>query len=184
MRDKLIEDIRGVRTTAQFSSKIFSKESGKQHLWASDNLSNFTFSQDKQNFKTSNCSLDLSEDGKSYHVKSNTNKTAIVDVTWTQAAPGFVIGKNGNTYFGTDKTQPWGRMRHAFWPRCRVEGSIMTKDGPFDLKGQGIFIHALQGMKPHFAGKSANRSAATLSDLFQPQDGISPVSRGPPTLPL
>ncbi len=67
--------------------------------------------------------MDLSEDGKTYHIKSNTNKTAIVDVKWTQSAPGFVVGKNGKTLFGTDKEKPWGSMRHAFWPRCRVEGT-------------------------------------------------------------
>jgi hypothetical protein len=97
--------------------------------------------------------MDLSEDGKTYHIKSQHNKAAKVDVTWTQAAPGFVVGKNGNTYFGTDKEKPWGRMKHAFWPRCRVEGTIVTKEGTVDIKGTGIFIHALQGMKPHFAGQ-------------------------------
>lgn len=42
-------------------------------------------------------------------------------------------------------------MRHIFWPRNTVEGSIVTPDGPIDFKGRGLFIHALQGMKPHHA---------------------------------
>ena len=46
-------------------------------------------------------------------------------------------------------------MRHAFWPRCQVQGSIITKTGEIDFKGRGLFIHALQGMKPHHAGKIA-----------------------------
>lgn len=148
---------RGVRTTAQFNCKIFSKESGKDHLWATDNLSNFAFSKDKQNFSTKDVSLILSDDGKSYVIKSTINKDAVVDLKWTQSAPGFVVGKDGNTLFGTDKEAPWGRMKHAFWPRCRVEGTVMTKNGPIDLKGTGIFVHALQGMKPHFAGKRRRR---------------------------
>lgn len=98
--------------------------------------------------------MELSADGKSYAIKSNLNKSAIVDLNFTQAAPGFVVGKNGTSTFGTDPAQPWGKMYHKFWPRCNVEGSMMTKEGPVDFKGKGVFIHALQGMKPHFAGKS------------------------------
>ncbi|GIZ41352.1 hypothetical protein CKM354_000465800 [Cercospora kikuchii] len=182
----IYSDVMGVRTTAQFSSKIFAKDGGKDHLWASDNLSNYSFSQDKQNFKADGCSMDLSEDGKTYHIKSNTNKTAIVDVKWTQSAPGFVVGKNGKTLFGTDKEKPWGSMRHAFWPRCRVEGTIMTKDGPFDVKGTGIFIHALQGMKPHFAAakwnfinyQSPNYSAIMMEFTTPPSYGSTSVNVG------
>lgn len=152
----IYSNVMGVRTTAQFSSKIFSKEPGKPHLWTSDNLSSFKFSQDKQSFKADGCSMDLSEDGKSYSIKSNNNKQAIVDLKFTQAAPGFVAGKNGTSTFGTDPTHPWGKMYHKFWPRCYVEGSIVTKDGPVDFKGKGIFVHALQGMKPHFAAARWN----------------------------
>lgn len=146
---------RGVRTTAQFSSKIFyPKEAGKAHLWTSDNLSNYTFSQDKYNFKADGCSMDLSEDGKTYTIKSSTNKQALVDLKFTLAAPGFAAGKNGTSTFGTDPAKPWGHMKHLFWPRCKVEGSIMTKEGPIDFKGTGMAVHAIQGMKPHFAGKA------------------------------
>ncbi|KAI7659891.1 Protein kinase, partial [Hortaea werneckii] len=42
----IYSNVLGVKTTAQFSSKILSKEEGKPHLWASDNLSNFAFSKD------------------------------------------------------------------------------------------------------------------------------------------
>jgi hypothetical protein len=48
-------------------------------------------------------------------------------------------------------------MRHAFWPRCAVEGSITTKDQTYDLGGRGVFIMALQGMKPHHAGTEPSR---------------------------
>ena len=47
-------------------------------------------------------------------------------------------------------------MRSAFWPRCQVEGSIITQQGPVDFKGRGMFAHALQGMKPHFAAAKFN----------------------------
>ena len=98
--------------------------------------------------------MELSEDGKSYTIKSSANKTSIVDLKFTQISPGFKVGKDGNSYFGTDSSKPWGRMYHKFWPRCRVEGHILTQQGPVDFSGKGIFIGALQGMKPHFAGES------------------------------
>lgn len=101
--------------------------------------------------------MEISEDGKSYQIKSSTSKEAQVDLKFTQITPGFVVGKNGTSTFGTDPAQPWGKMYHKFWPRCRVEGSIMTKEGPVDFAGLGLLIHAIQGMKPHFAGEAKNQ---------------------------
>ncbi|KAI7247705.1 Protein kinase, partial [Hortaea werneckii] len=126
----IYSNVLGVKTTAQFSSKILSKEEGKPHLWASDNLSNFSFSNDKQNFKAQGCSMDIGEKGDSYTIKSNTNKSSIVDLKFTRTAPGFVAGKNGTSNFGTDPAKPWGKLKHIFWPRCQVEGTILTQQGP------------------------------------------------------
>jgi hypothetical protein len=80
-----------------------------------------------------------------------TNEKSIVNLTFKKAAPGFQVGENGKTFYGTDPAAPWGSMRHAFWPRNIVEGTIVTKDGPVDFKGKGLYIMALQGMKPHHA---------------------------------
>ena len=96
--------------------------------------------------------MTLSEDGTSYTVKSATNNASIVNLTITRTAPGFQVGKDGKSSFGTDPQKPWGSMRHAFWPRCSAEGVIITKDGNIDFKGRALFVHALQGMKPHHAG--------------------------------
>lgn len=119
-------------------------------------MSNFSFSEDKQNFKADGCSMEISEDGKTYTIKSSMNKQAVVDLKFTQTSPGFVVGKNGTSNYGTDPQKPWGRMKHAFWPRCQVEGSIITQQGPVDFKGRGFVSHALQGMKPHFAANKWN----------------------------
>ena len=117
--------------------------------------------------------MEISEDGKSYSIKSSTSKSAIVDCKFTQTTPGFVVGKNGTTSFGTDPAKPWGRMLHKFWPRCKVEGTIITPEGPFDLKGQGMFIHALQGMKPHFAGTWQAVSPPGLGSLKSYQSHLT-----------
>lgn len=96
--------------------------------------------------------LTLNEDGTAYTVKSAVNADSLVNLTFTRKTPGLFVGKNGTSYFGIDPAKPWGSMRHAFWPRCSVEGSITTKDKTYDFTGRGFFIHALQGMKPHHAG--------------------------------
>ena len=93
-----------------------------------------------------------------------TNPKAIVNITVTRVAPGFQVGKDGKSYYGTDPTAPWGSMRHAFWPRNIAEGSIVTEEGPIDVKGKALFIHALQGMKPHHAA-----AKWTFADFQGPQ---------------
>jgi hypothetical protein len=149
----IFSNVLGIRTTAQFNAKIIDPVTNATELWASDNLDNFTFSDDKQHFTSKECSMEISEDGKTYKIKSSVNKSCIVDIAFTQTAPGFAAGRDGTSNFGTDPKAPWGRMKHLFWPRCQVEGSLVTQKGPVDFKGRGMFVHALQGMKPHFAGE-------------------------------
>lgn len=103
--------------------------------------------------------MSLSEDGKTYTIKSSINPKSVVDIKFHQEAPPMACGKDGTSYFGTDPQNPWGKMYHKFWPMCRVEGTMLTQQGPVDFKGRGIFIHCLQGMKPHFAGKSIARQS-------------------------
>jgi hypothetical protein len=143
---------RGVRTTAQWNSKITYPDGKTPSLWCSDQAEGFTFEDDNYNFKADKCSMELSEDGSYFILKSSTNEGCIVDLKVTRNAPPFVAGKDGTSYFGTDHENPWGRMSHSFWPRCKVEGSMKTKSGDVDFKGIGLFIHCLQGMKPHHAG--------------------------------
>jgi Svf1-like C-terminal lipocalin-like domain/Svf1-like N-terminal lipocalin domain len=40
-------------------------------------------------------------------------------------------------------------MRHIFWPRCHVTGSITANGHEIDAKGLGMHVHAIQGMKPN-----------------------------------
>lgn len=128
------------------------------HNWHSDPLSNFMFDESMLSFGADNLTVTLNEEGNAYTIKSAVNEDSLVDLTFSRGSPGFVIGKDGTTYFGTDAQNPWGSMHHAFWPRCGVEGTIKTKEQTFDLKGRGMFIHAIQGMKPHHAGKYSHEN--------------------------
>lgn len=108
------------------------------------------------NFYADNLAVELNEDATAYTIKSLNNPESIVNITATRTAPGFQVGEDGKTKFGTDLSNPWGTMRHAFWPRMVCEGTILTKDGPIDFKGRAMFVHALQGMKPHHAAARWN----------------------------
>ncbi|KAB2578787.1 Histone H4 [Lasiodiplodia theobromae] len=183
----IYSNVAGIRTTCQFNCKVFYQDGGKTpHLWSSDPLSNHRFDEAKHSFYADNCSVELAADGSSYTIKSSTNKQSIVTLKFTRTAPGFVVGKNGTSYFGTDPANPWGSMRHAFWPRCKVEGSILTKAGEIDFAGRGFFVHALQGMKPHHAAASWNfvnfqsptYSAVMMEYVTPPSYGSTVVSVG------
>ena len=145
--------VSGIHTTCQYNTKIFYPDGKTPNLWSSDALKNFEFDTEKLSCWADGCAVTLSEDGTSYTVKSDTNEASIVNLTIKRTAPGFHVGKDGKSYFGTDPKQPWGSMRHGFWPRCQAEGVIITKAGEVNFKGRAFFSHALQGMKPHHAGK-------------------------------
>jgi hypothetical protein len=114
------------------------------------------------------------------------DERAIVNLTITRSAPGFQAGKTGKSLFGTDLENPWGTMRHAFWPRCAAEGTITTKDGPIDFKGKACYIMALQGMKPHHAAARWNfvdfqgptHSAVLMQYTTPPSYGSTVVTVG------
>lgn len=160
----------GIRTTVQFNVKIFYPRSeNKAPLWITDHVSEVDFNEDKTSFYAKDVAIELSEDGTKYTIKSMVNENAVVNLSFARAAPGFVAGKDGKSTFGTDPAAPWGSVRHAFWPRNNVEGTIVTKEGPIDFKGKGLFIHALQGMKPHHAAAKwtfANYQGPTYSAIM------------------
>lgn len=152
----IYSNIVGIHTTAQFNSKIFNLKGDGPHNWHSDPLSNFMFDEKMLSFGADNLAVSLNEEGNAYTIRSAVSEDSVVDLTFSRAAPGFVIGKDGTSYFGTDAENPWGSMHHAFWPRCTVQGTIKTKEETFDLGGRGMFIHAIQGMKPHHAAARWN----------------------------
>jgi hypothetical protein len=137
-------------------------------------------------FGADNLTLTLNGAGDAYTIKSAVNEDSLVNLTFARTSPGFVVGKDGTSYFGTDPKNPWGSMFHAFWPRCKVEGTITTKEKTYDLNGRGLFIHALQGMKPHHAGKfpfPLMRESGELTSSLKLHDGTLSTSK-PPHIPL
>ncbi|KAL9102708.1 MAG: hypothetical protein Q9163_002170 [Psora crenata] len=159
---------RGHIGMVQFNTKIFFLDRKTPPLWSSDALDQADFDMEKLSFHADGCAVTLNEAGDSYTVKSVVNEESIVNLTIARTAPGFHVGKDGTSYFGTDPARPWGSMKHAFWPRCQVQGTIITKAGEIDFKGRGFFVHALQGMKPHHAGTSGSAAKWNFANFQSP----------------
>ncbi|KAL2691743.1 putative cell survival pathways protein [[Neocosmospora] mangrovei] len=152
----IYSNVAGIRTTCQFNCKVFYPDRSKPILWCSTPLSNHDFSEDMASFYADDLAVELSEDGTFYTIKSMNDERAIVNLKLTRTSPGFQAGATGKTLYGTDLENPWGSMRHVFWPRCVAEGTITTDEGPLDFKGRGFYVYALQGMKPHHAASRWN----------------------------
>lgn len=180
----IYSNVAGIRTTCQFNCKVFSNDLSKPHLWCSTPLNDVELSDDKSCFYAQDCAVELSEDGTFYTIKSMNDDRAIINIKVTRASEGFHAGETGKTLFGTDLSNPWGSMRHAFWPRCVAEGTISVKEGPIDFTGRALFIHALQGMKPHHAAatwnfanfQGPNYSAVMMEFTTPPSYGTTLVS--------
>ena len=151
---QLIALISGVHITCQFNTKIFYPGGETPLLWSSDQLENYGFDDEKFSFFADDVAVTLAEDGNEFTIKSVVNANSLVDLKITKQAPAFVVGKDGTSTYATDPQAPRGWMRHVFWPRNKVTGTIVTEAGVVDFAGRGLFVHALQGMKPHHAGMS------------------------------
>lgn len=148
-------NVMGVHTTAQFTFRFFNfKGNQEDNLWTSTKLEDFRC--EGSNFYANGLSIELDEDNKLYTVKSSVNKDSVVDLTMVKLVPGVIFGDNGTTYYGDDLANPWGSMRHLFWPRCSVAGTVKSGDKVFEIEGYTMFVMALQGMKPHHAAKAWN----------------------------
>jgi hypothetical protein len=148
-------NLMGVHTTAQFTFKLIHQDHDKltDNIWTSTKLENFSI--DGANFYADNLSIEL-KDNNQYHLKSSVTEESIVDLVITRLTPGVIFGKDGTTYYGDDINNPWGSMRHLFWPRCKVSGTVKTPSKSWEIDGYTMFVKALQGMKPHHAAKSWN----------------------------
>ncbi|KAK5077924.1 putative cell survival pathways protein [Lithohypha guttulata] len=156
MAQIIYSNVMGVRTTCQFNSKIYDHDGPGKHQWCSDPLDNHGFDEKRTGFFADDVALSLSDDGTTYTIKSAKNQDCICNLTVKRTAPGFMVGENGTSYYGTDPSHPWGEMFHKFWPRAAVSGTMQTKKKTYNVNGRAVFIHALQGMKPHHAAARWN----------------------------
>ncbi|XBW35484.1 hypothetical protein QEN19_001057 [Hanseniaspora menglaensis] len=147
----------GITTTAQFTFKLYNnKIKDFKQIWTSTKLENFSIENGKD-FKADNLQIQWNDDG-SLKINSEVNPESLVTLIFKPLTNGVKFGQDPNTYYGPSIEEKWGSMRHVFMPRCTVEGTITDlKTGlVVDLtagKTFGLYVMALQNMKPHHAAK-------------------------------
>ncbi|KAI5807262.1 oxidative stress survival, Svf1-like protein [Peziza echinospora] len=161
----IYSNVVGVHITTQFSLKLFhppnadGSRNSAPPVWSTRAVENQVFDEDQYNFYADDLAIELSEDGNSFTIKSIVDPEIAVDLKFTRKSPGFKIGKDGRTGFGWDAANPWGFLRHVFWPRCHVEGSVVVKGERWwaeEVAGKGFLSMAIQAMKPHHAASKWN----------------------------
>lgn len=90
---------------------------------------------------------------ESYTLALNFGKDLQVtlEIARPAAIPGWKLGageKGGFSYFGHDPAHPDGFVIHRFWPHYKASGIVVTNGTAVPISGVGMFVHAIQGMRP------------------------------------
>ncbi|KAF8896336.1 oxidative stress survival, Svf1-like protein [Infundibulicybe gibba] len=154
--------------TIQFTCKIHNPNTNET-IWKSINVTNFVTPPpglDKRSSKADEFSITYksapgTDHPESYTIRANLAADLQISLDLARPAdiPGFKIGKGergGYSYFGPDTQKPDGYVIHRFWPRLKVTGHIISNGKASVADGPGMFIHAIQGMRPNLVASTWN----------------------------
>jgi len=102
-----------------------------------------------------------SEFPESYTIRANlgVDLQVSLEVKRPASIPGWKVGKGpegGYSHFGVDPKKPDGYVIHRFWPRLQATGHVIRSGQAEAINGTGIFIHAIQGMRPNLVASRWN----------------------------
>ncbi|KAI0734136.1 oxidative stress survival Svf1-like protein [Fomitopsis betulina] len=154
--------------TIQFTCKLYNPKT-KERVWKSLNVSNFVTPPpglDKRSSKSDQFSIvhkdhPGDEFAESYAIRVNLadDLQISLDVKRPASAPGWKVGKGpkgGHSYFGHDVEKPDGYVVHRFWPSTSCTGVVIRSGHAESVKGTGMFVHAIQGMRPNLVAARWN----------------------------
>jgi len=72
---------------------------------------------------------------------------------------------NGYSYFGPDREKPEGYVVHRFWPIFKAEGHFIIDGKAEAVNANGMFVHAIQGMRPNLVASAWNFSHFNSKEL-------------------
>ncbi|EIN04901.1 survival factor 1 [Punctularia strigosozonata HHB-11173 SS5] len=152
----------------QFTCKTFNPRT-KEKTWKSVNISHFVCPPpglDKRSSKADQFSIThkpspSGDNAEGYTITANLadDLQLSLDVTRPASTPGFKVGKGpkgGYSYFGYDPEKADGYVIHRFWPLTHAAGTLITKGQAIPVKGPGMFVHAIQGMRPNLVASRWN----------------------------
>uniref|UniRef100_A0A8H7Y2Y3 Survival factor 1 n=1 Tax=Psilocybe cubensis TaxID=181762 RepID=A0A8H7Y2Y3_PSICU len=155
--------------TIQFTCKIANPSKGEK-IWKSVNVNNFVTpppgGYDKRSSKADEYSVLYKatadpEYPEGYTIRANLGNDLQISLEVTRPAsiPGYKVGKGpegGYSYFGVDPKKADGYVIHRFWPRFKATGHIIRSGQAESIQGSGMFVHAIQGMRPNLVASAWN----------------------------
>lgn len=148
-------------------------QAGQINVWKSTTATNFVAAPptnsgtplDKRSCKSDQFSITVDPAHPDrYTIVGKYDDEVDVSIVYERLAEGWKLGsgaRGGMTYFGdlaassVEGAQPDltsgsdGYAVHRFWPRCAVSGILRIGQSVVDLTdARGIFVHAIQGMRP------------------------------------
>ncbi|THV03248.1 oxidative stress survival, Svf1-like protein [Dendrothele bispora CBS 962.96] len=154
--------------TIQFTCKIYDPQT-KKSIWKSVNVSNFACpipGRDKRSCKADQFSIThKSSPGSDYpesyviQAQPSDDVQIFLEVLRPANVPGYKIGNDaqgGYSYFGPDPKNAEGYVIHRFWPQNKSTGHLTVSGQAKPVEGLGMFVHAIQGMRPNLVAASWN----------------------------
>ncbi|KDQ59229.1 hypothetical protein JAAARDRAFT_57156 [Jaapia argillacea MUCL 33604] len=154
--------------TIQYNCKVYNPNTNTR-TWRSINVTNFVCPPpglDKRSSKGDQFSITHKENPgsdypESYIINANLSDDLQVsfEIKRPASIPGFKVGKGpkgGYSNFGTDPEKPEGYVVHRFWPRNVATGHIIIGGQATPFEGTGMFVHAIQGMRPNLIASRWN----------------------------
>ncbi|KAF9030992.1 oxidative stress survival, Svf1-like protein [Hymenopellis radicata] len=153
----------------QFTFKLYDSKT-KEKVWKVINVSNFVTpppGRDKRSCKADQFSIthksspDNAEFPESYTISANLAMDLQVHIELARPAaiPGWKVGngeKGGFSYLGPDLATPEGYVVHRFWPQYKATGHVVHNGAAIPIVGPGMFVHAIQGMRPNLVASAWN----------------------------
>ena len=148
----------------QMTFRYFHPKTG-ENIWKSKNVDQFqVLPNDKRSCKSSAFTVtmkDNTDGSQQYDITATLDSD--VQLMYTMKRPasanGWKLGsgdKGGFSYFGENLEAPSGYVVHRFWPYTETSGMIVLNGRALETTGQGMFVQAIQGMRPNLVASRWN----------------------------
>ena len=148
----------------QMTFRYYDPNTG-ENVWKSKNVDSFqVLPNNKHSCKSSAFTIDFKDESngsQSYNVSATLDNDVqlMYSMTRPSEAKGWKLGqgpKGGFSYFGENENSPDGYVVHRFWPYTKTSGMLVINGRAMEVNGQGMFVQAIQGMRPNLVATRWN----------------------------
>ncbi|KAG0776000.1 hypothetical protein G6F22_012893 [Rhizopus arrhizus] len=139
--------------TISFTCRFYDPETNTS-IFKNITMSKFELSADKRSVRTDFFNIQLDTAQKVYKINI-THPELVVSLEFKRVDKGFKVGE-GKTYLGGDNASAAGFVSHKFWPRAESKGTFIINHQVHEIEGDGMFVHAIQGMQPQLIASNWN----------------------------